>query len=177
MDIRSELLKEFSKAQTLAITDYVGDDPARLSELMNLFLGDEYRVVQRAAWVVSHVSDRHPELFEPYLPLLVSLADASGSDPVVRNVLRVLTRWDLPEDLWGEAYDRSLKLLANPQKPVAIHRYAMEIAWKICREIPELCSELKILIEDGLEHGSPGFRNYGGKVLAGIAKMEGGGEV
>lgn len=172
MDIRTELLKEFSKTQTLAITDYVGSDPERFSHLMELFMGDDYRVTQRAAWVVSHVSDRFPELFEPYLPTLVSLADASGQDSVVRNVLRVLTKKELPEELWGEAYDRSLKLLANPQKPVAIHRFAMEVAWKICQEVPELSSELKILVEDGMEHGSPGFRNYGGKVLQGIRKLE-----
>ena len=56
MNIREEILREHSKAQSLRKAHYIGEDKQRFEELMYLFLNDEYRVCQRAAWVVSIVT-------------------------------------------------------------------------------------------------------------------------
>jgi hypothetical protein len=48
MDIREALTAEHSKLQTMAIVSYIDSDPARFRELMDIFLGDEYRLTQRA---------------------------------------------------------------------------------------------------------------------------------
>ena len=50
MDIREALLAEHSKGQTTKIVRYIDGDPVRFAELMKLFLGDTYRLSQRAAW-------------------------------------------------------------------------------------------------------------------------------
>jgi len=50
MDIKTALLEEHSKAQTLRIVKYIGTDQKRFDTLMELFYKEEYRVVQRAAW-------------------------------------------------------------------------------------------------------------------------------
>ena len=48
MNLRSEILAEHSKAQTNKIIEWVGNSQQRFDELINLFLGDEYRITQRA---------------------------------------------------------------------------------------------------------------------------------
>jgi hypothetical protein len=50
MKLRETILKEHSKANCIRIVKWVGDDQKRFDELFSLFLNDEYRVVQRAAW-------------------------------------------------------------------------------------------------------------------------------
>ena len=57
MDMRQEILKEHSKAQATKIADWIGKDEKRFAHLMELFFTDEYRVVQRTAWVVSMAAE------------------------------------------------------------------------------------------------------------------------
>ena len=49
MNLHAAILKEHTKAQTDRIVKYVGNDPKRFAELMQLFLKGEPRVVQRSA--------------------------------------------------------------------------------------------------------------------------------
>lgn len=53
MILKEAILNEHSKAQCARIVNWVGKSQARFDELFNLFLNDEYRVVQRAGWSVS----------------------------------------------------------------------------------------------------------------------------
>jgi hypothetical protein len=49
MNLREEILKEHSKAQSNKIVSWIGNSQKKFDELFNLFLNDEYRVTQRAA--------------------------------------------------------------------------------------------------------------------------------
>ena len=50
MNLREEILKEHSKTQCNKIVNWIGNSQKRFNELFELFLNDEYRVTQRAAW-------------------------------------------------------------------------------------------------------------------------------
>ena len=50
----------------------IWNDKKRFAELMNLFLGNTYRVTQRAAWVVSNCAEEYPELIKPYLEKMMN---------------------------------------------------------------------------------------------------------
>jgi hypothetical protein len=62
MDLREEILKEHSRRQALKIAGWIGNDSKRFSMLVDLFLHDEYRVVQRAGYPLSMVADKFPGL-------------------------------------------------------------------------------------------------------------------
>ena len=68
MNIKTALLKEHSKKQCDAIVKWVGDDQKRFDELFDLFLHDEYRVVQRAGWPISYCVEKNPEFIKKNLP-------------------------------------------------------------------------------------------------------------
>src|SRR4051812_18813493 len=100
MRLSDEILKEHSKAQALRIAGWIGNDTERFGELMQLFLTDIYRVVQRAAWIVSMVAEKHPELIMPYLEVMVGKMAESGVPVAVkRNVVRILQDIDIPDGL------------------------------------------------------------------------------
>lgn len=157
MNIRQALLKEHSKHQTTLIVRYIGSDQELFDELMNLFLGDEYRVTQRAAWVVSYCGQAHPELLKPYLKRMIgNLHDKELHDAVKRNTLRVLQDVSIPEELQGFLFSICMSYLTS-QEAVAIKVFAMTVAAGIAHTQPELRKELQLIIEDLLPYESAAF--------------------
>ena len=70
-DLRESLLKEHSKAQCAVIVDWIGHSQQRFDSLFNLFLNDDYRVVQRASWPLSYSVLAHPELIKKHFTKLL----------------------------------------------------------------------------------------------------------
>ena len=171
MDIRAALLKEHSKEQTLKIVHYIGENKARFALLMDLFLNDEYRVTQRAAWVVGHTAEKNPQLFQPYLQVLIENLQKSVHDAIKRNTLRVLQDIDIPEDLLGLAAEICFSFLDDPKEPVAVRVFSMTVCYNICVKEPDLSNELKLIIEDHLPHGSAGFKSRGKRTLKLLDKL------
>ena len=172
MDIRAALLEEHSKEQTLKIVEFIGEDQDKLKLLMNLFLDDEYRVTQRAAWVVGHYFDKHLSFMEPYIdPMFDKIKDPKNHIAVRRNVLRLFQEIDLPEHIEGEIFELCYGFLVDAKEPIAVRVFSMGILFNIVKKIPELGEELKLAIEDHLPHGSSGFKSRGKKILKAIAKM------
>ena len=165
MDIKNELLKELSKQRAEKITDYIGTDPDRFEILIDLLLGEEYRVTQRAAFTLSHVFDRHPHLIEPYLDKLVYNLRNKVPVAVVRNTVRFLQFVEIPDHLIGEVTDICFGLLESGDSPIAVKVFAMTVLANVCEKEPDLKNELAIIIEDQLPYGSAGFKNRGTKIL------------
>src|SRR5438045_2490418 len=103
MDLRETILAEHSKAQTNKIIKWVGKDQKRFDQLFALFLKDEYRVVQRAAWPISYCAIAHPELIRKHLKKLIrNLAKPGIGDAVKRNTVRLLQHIPIPAALHGD---------------------------------------------------------------------------
>lgn len=171
MNLHEQLSRPISKADKERLALQASEDPALFATLMDCFLDAPNRVVQNAAWVMSWAGERRPGLLLPYLDRMADRLTASDSDAVKRNILRVLQYIVLPEHLWGLVADRCFALLSDPKEAVAIRVFAMTVLLNITREIPELKTELQILIEDQLPHGSAGFRSRGQKVLKELQRL------
>lgn len=165
MDIKKELLHEHSKAQALKISNYIGRDKDRFDGLMKLFFDTDYRVTQRAAWAVSHCADKHPELIEPYIESMILNLKNDITVAVQRNTLRVLQEREMPDSIIGEAADICFKIMESAKAPIAVKVFAMTLLANICKKVPELKNELRILIEDQLPYGSAGFKSRANKIL------------
>ncbi len=163
------LLLEHSKLQTMRIVHWIGRDADRLTLLIQIFLGNMYRLTQRSAWVVRYVGEQQPELMAPYYRTLVdALQPQPIHDAVKRNVLNVFEVIDIPDDCLEDLADHCFHYLADPQEAIAIRCSAMTILEKVCRQIPELKNELQLLIEEHLEFGTAAFKSRGKKVLRAI---------
>ena len=172
MNLREEILKEHSKKQTQKIVSFIGDDIKLFAQLMNLFFANEYRVTQRSAWVVSECFQNHPELVDVYLKSLIENLNNQVHDAVKRNTLRMLQFITIPKDLQGMAFENCMKLLLNIEEPIAVKAFAMTVLSNICKQEPDLKNELKIVIEEQLPYGSPGFKSRANKVLKEWQKLK-----
>lgn len=165
MNVKNELLKEHSKTQANKIADFIGKDPKRFQQLIELMLDTEYRVSQRAAMALSHCVDRHPTLLTPHLERLIKNLRNEVHIAVTRNTVRLLQEVDIPERLLGETADICFKLMESNDSPIAVKVFSMTVLANICEKEPDLKNELALIIEDQMPYGSAGFRNRGAKIL------------
>ena len=172
MDLRKELLSgDFSKQYVQQIAKKINGDEELFDELIRLFLGNEYRVTQRAAWVVSHCYDLHPWQIERHLASIINNLNNPVNDAVKRNTVRILQFVDLPEDLMGIMADHCFSFIQSAKVPIAVKAHSMTILFNISKNYPELKDEVKIAIEDVMVYGSAGIKNRGRKILNKLDKM------
>jgi hypothetical protein len=159
MNLRYELLAEHSKRQTAMIVDWVGDDPERFKELMRLFLGDVYRITQRAGWPLSNCIEKYPELVKPYFSQLLKQVERDDVHIAVkRNVVRLLQFVEIPKRYEGRIFDACYRLLDDPKEPVAVRVFSMTVAAKIAKNSSELLDELRLVSMKYPDLMTPGFR-------------------
>lgn len=159
MNLREEILKEHSKAQCAKIVQWVDDSKQRFNELFTLFINDEYRVTQRAAWSVSYCVAAHPEFIKSNIGKLIKNLQKPGlHDAVKRNSIRLLQYIDIPEKYQGDVMNTCFQYLENPGEAVAIKAFSLTVLSNLARQYPEIIPEVKILIEDQLPHQSAAFK-------------------
>lgn len=174
MELRDELLRESSKANAMAVVEWAGADPERIAQLVELFLHGEYRVVQRAAWVLSYVGEKHPELIRPHLPAMVDRMGHAGIPVAVkRNVVRMLRDMPVPEELQGPVMNYCFQFLEDPKETVAVKAFSMAILGRLAKIYPDIRNEIVMLIEDHLREGAtPGIRSRGIRTLKELGALK-----
>ncbi|MFK8005779.1 MAG: hypothetical protein AB8H03_05380 [Saprospiraceae bacterium] len=170
MDIREALLQEHSRNQALKIASYIGTSQKRFDELMKYFFDDNWRLNQRAAYSMNFTVERNPQLFKKHLKKAVLNLRTPKHDAVKRNTLRILENYTIPEKLLGTVVDICFEFLASPKEPIAVKYFSMGILFREAKKEPGLFHEIKVLIDDQMPLGSPGFRNKGQKILNYIDK-------
>jgi hypothetical protein len=172
-NLREALLKEHSKSQNQLIVRWIGNDKTRFAELISLFLGNDHRISQRAAWVLSTAAEAHPALVKPHLGKLIANLSKPGHHPsVLRNTLRFLQDMDVPEKYLGRLADSSFSLLLKSDTPIAVKAFAMTVLVNIAKKEPELIREIRLIISDMLPEGSAGIRSRGKKMLKELDRLE-----
>ncbi|MEO5572254.1 MAG: hypothetical protein ABIT08_10200 [Bacteroidia bacterium] len=170
MNIREEILKEHSKKQTNKIVKFIGNDSKKFKELMHLFFNDEYRVVQRAAWIVNNCAEDYPELIKPYLEKMIDYLQKPVHDAVRRNTVRILQFIDIPKRLNGKAASVCFDLLQSKDEPVGVKVFSMSVLGNLCKTEPGLKNELRLVIEEQLPYSTAGFLSRAKKILKRLDK-------
>ncbi len=159
MDIREVLVSGQSKANTVAIVNYIGADKKRFAELMDIFLEGEYRPTQRAAWPMSVCAEEHPKLIAPYLGKLIDLLPQPDvHDAVKRNIVRLLQYVEIPKTLAGKTFSNCIDHIEDPNEAIAIRSFALTVAAKIANGNGDLLKELRLIAEIALPNATVAFR-------------------
>ncbi len=168
-ELETLLLEEHSKVQRDLIINYIGEDQEKLNALAYHFLGDDYRLAQRAAWPIGVIGIKNPNRILPYLK--DALLNAKHKhDAVKRNTIRILSEFkEIPISIESEAMNVCFDLLAKPKEAIAIKVFSMTVLFTLSKKYPEIQPELKILIEEQIPTGSAGFKNRGQKILKKLA--------
>jgi hypothetical protein len=165
-DLGTEILREHSKRQTLKIARWVGDDPQRFKQLMDLFLNGDYYTTQRAAWIVSTCADDHPELIGPWLKRMIGrMQDPKVHDAVRRNVLHILKYVEIPRPLQGIVATLCFDYLSSLNAPVAVKSFSLNVLGRMAEHEPDLRRELGLIVQQMLPYGRPAIQSSGRNVL------------
>jgi hypothetical protein len=168
MNICEELLKEknHSKTQAFKISEFACSSPKHFAALMKCFLSNEYRLAQRAAWSVSWVAKKNPELIVPYIKDLVDqLPRKDVHNAVIRNSIRILQQIEIPEDLHGELMNSCFNFIESPSTPIAIKAFSLTTLFNLSKSYPEIKNELKLIIEERWNNETAAFKSRGKKIL------------
>ncbi|HMO80553.1 MAG TPA: hypothetical protein PKD24_07155 [Pyrinomonadaceae bacterium] len=159
MTIRDLLFEAHSKEQTVKIVDHIGSDAKRFRELVDIFFAGPYRLTQRAAWPLSVVAEKRPELLRPYLNKLIDQLPKKDVHPAVkRNVVRLLQFVEIPKRLRGKVYSHCLDLIADPKEPIAVKAFSLTVAERIAHTEPALLEELRMVAAPLAKDASPGIK-------------------
>lgn len=166
MDLRAQLLKEHSRANCDTIVTWIGSKQQRFDELFSLFLSDEYRVVQHAAWPLSYSVIDHPDLIKKHFNRLIkNLAKPGIHDAVKRNTMRLLQDIDIPKKYHGVIMDTCFRYIGEPGEAVAVKAFSLTVLEKLSGIYPEIVPEIKLLIEENYERETAAFRSRAKKFL------------
>jgi hypothetical protein len=67
MNLLSILQKERSKKTCIEVADYIGNDPERFAELIEIIIGKDMEMANRAAWVIPSIADKNiDKLIQPH---------------------------------------------------------------------------------------------------------------
>jgi hypothetical protein len=153
MIIREHLELGHSKTLTLELVAFIGNDTARMTELMACFFDAEWRICQRAAWAVGMIGEEQPLLIEPFLEQMLLNLKTPQHDAILRNTMRVIHALpSIPVAVEGLTVDAAFRFLEDPSVSIAIRMFSMRILGKMCKKEPDLKPELRILLEDILEN-------------------------
>ncbi|HUS01220.1 MAG TPA: hypothetical protein VMY77_05815 [Chitinophagaceae bacterium] len=167
MNLREEILKEHSKSQCNKIVQWVGDSQKRFEELFHLFLTDEYRVNQRAAWPVSYCVIAHPVFIKNnFGKLIKNLSKPDLHNSIKRNSIRLLQHVDIPEKYQGEIMEICFGYLTSPKEPVAVKAFSLTVLGNLAKQYPEIIPEIKTIIDKELPHQTVAFRSRAKKLLS-----------
>lgn len=166
MKLRETILKEHSKASCTKIVTWIGKDQKKFDQLFDLFLNDEYRVVQRAAWPLSYIVIDHPPLIQKHFSKLIkNLHKPNIHDSVKRNTLRLLQEISIPQKFHGEVMNTCFNYIISPTEKAAIKAFSLTILQNLSKQYPDIKQELKTVIEDRWDLETPAFRSRGKKIL------------
>ncbi|MBL7741810.1 MAG: hypothetical protein JNK14_21500 [Chitinophagaceae bacterium] len=166
MKLRDEILKEHSSAQKDKIVKWIGADQKRFDELFYLFINDEYRVIQRAAWPLSYCVQQHPELIRKHFTKLVkNLHQPHLHDAVKRNTIRILQDTDIPKKLHGEVMNICFDYITDPKEKAAVKAFSLTVLQNLSRQYPDIRNEIRTIIEERWDQESAAFRSRAKKIL------------
>jgi hypothetical protein len=166
MNLRKTILEEHSKNQTMKIVRWVGKDKKRFAELVKLFLHDEYRVIQRAAWPLDYCVEAHPELVKPWIGKMINNLEKPGlHDAAIRNTFRFLQSYDVPEKYLGKLVNTAYRFMLKSDSPIAVKVFAMSTLANITKKEPGLRNELRDAVKELMKEGSGAIIARGKMIL------------
>lgn len=166
MDIRLFLKQEVSKASMPALVDKLKNDPELEKRFWAEAFSQEQPYAWRAAWVVDHLSDKYPEVIEPYKHKLYTLLPTLSNDGLKRHFMRMLLKLPPDYERIGENIDLFFNWMVTPGEAVCTKAWSLSLLMKLVEVEPDLTNELVAYLEECQERGgTKGWMNVVNKTL------------
>ncbi|PID92410.1 MAG: hypothetical protein CSA96_03450 [Bacteroidetes bacterium] len=169
MDFRSLLQKFPSGTEKNDLTKRILEEPACRQSLLRLALRDKDPLAWRAAWIFD-AADEQEAFARGFIPEIVQALPGLKSSGSMRCLLRMLSRYEIPEDEQGILLDICFSSLVSEAAPIAVKAHAMQIIYQHSLLYPELGRELKTILEDQMENNTAGYKSRARRILKQLKK-------
>lgn len=154
--MKNYLAGRFSKLDAINL---LNNSSEKFRETVEIALSDETSISWRAAWVLYHAMDDEDPRLQPFLGGFVEILPNLG-DGHQREILRILERMTIPEELEGILFDHCMSIWEQVGKIPSVRVFAFRIIFKIASKYPEMLSELRFITQPHYTDTlSPGIRN------------------
>ena len=171
MDFRSLLADFPSGMEKDLLMGEVIKSESKFKALLQLALQEKDPIAWRAAWVLDGSDELKPGLARKHISKIVKALPGLESLGSLRSLLRLLTRYDIPEEEQGLLIDLCFSYLVSEQYPVAVKAHAMQVIYHHVLLYPELKGELIAVIEDQAKNNSVGFKARGSILIKQMEKL------
>jgi hypothetical protein len=159
MELEKLLLSKHSKLTTTKVIQWVDNNPKNFNILMQLVLGRDAILSQRAAWAMSYIVIEQPKLIAPHLNKLLILVKEPVHPAIKRNTFRFLKEIEIPKKSLSLALDACFKAVSKPNEPIAVVCFAFNTLSKIAKRFPEIKNEILFATELHQENESAGLKH------------------
>ncbi|MEN8204023.1 MAG: hypothetical protein ABFS28_15605 [Bacteroidota bacterium] len=165
MDFKSLLTNFPSGAEKELFIGEVGQSEEKFLTLLGLTLYEKDPLSWRAAWILDGSDEQHPGLALGSVSTIIQKLPELESKGALRSLLRLLCRYNIPEDDQGMLVDLCFAYMVSELYPVAVKVHAMQIIYNHTLIYPELSDELVTVIEDQIANNSVGFKSRGKRII------------
>jgi len=154
-----------SKTKVLNAIVYIDNKPSKFKEFMTEFMNADMRKSQKYAWLIGSIADSNPKLIEAHIPDLLHKIEIPCHAAVKRNILRAISKNQIPIKYMGELANLCFGWLDDPKETIAVRVFSMIILYEICLLEPELSSELISILKYHIPHCKPGFQSRARQII------------
>lgn len=129
-----------------AMIVYMNEHPEEFAELVQLALADKHPYSWRAAWLLWSTMELNDKRISPYIEKMIDIIPFRR-DGQARDLLMVLQKMEIDEDLEGKLFDYSISIWEQIGKQPSVRINAFKIILKIIKKHPELTNEIDYIIE------------------------------
>lgn len=151
-------IKVLKTGRKEALSSYMASHPDDFQNILSIALADDISFAWRAAWLISSHTKKNDERIAPHIKSIIN-AIPGKKDGHQRELLRIIMRMELEEDVEGLLFDICISLWEDINKDPSIRITAFKLIMKTIKKYPELFEEIKFLTDDHyLEPLSPGIK-------------------
>lgn len=166
------LLEEHSKKQVFVISDLIEKKPSLFKKLVDLAIYPDKKFPQRASWTLEELVTRHPNWILPFVEEITLALPLLKHDGNRRNLVKILSRTDLPQQNLGLLLDICFEWVMDFNKAIAVKIHCITILERICKIEPDLISELKTVLQEIQKTGSNGIKSKCRHTLISLEKLQ-----
>ena len=147
------------------LAELASKDPDSLKELWELTYHDRAYISRVAAWAIEYCFLEHPEKVKPYIPFMIERLPELPTNSLRRHFLKMIWLGGFGKEHHGVLAHICFQWITEPNKPVAVKMFSMQVLFVISESEPDIKPELAAVIEHQLPNATPGLKNAGSKIL------------
>jgi hypothetical protein len=118
-----------------------------------------HKYAWRAAWVIHHFSNKHPQQIQKYADKYIEILPKIERDGHIREIISTLINLELTEEQESELFDICYEFIQSNKRQSSVRGISFRFMMRLAERYPELKEEIRIIFENIKDYISPGIRN------------------